>query len=340
MNTFQKNTSLQPFNTFGIDVKAKYFCSLDSMEQFSELVQTDLFKNERSVFLGGGSNVLFTKDFDGVIVHNVIQGIEKQDETDEGIILRVSSGVNWHQFVRHCVDHGWGGVENLSLIPGTVGATPIQNIGAYGVEISEVIEKVEVFDFTDRQMKSFSKDECRFGYRESVFKSDMKEKIFISSVTLRLTKKNHRINTSYGAIGDTLKRMNIEQPSIQSVSDAVIKIRSEKLPDFKTLGNAGSFFKNPEIAEQHFLQLKNNFAGIPHYPAANQRVKVPAGWLIEQCGWKGKKINHVGVHGMQALVLVNFGGAKGEEIFQLAMKVMESVQEKFSIALTPEVNIF
>src|SRR5258706_4670364 len=325
MIAIKENTSLRPFNTFGIDVKAKYFCSLGAMEQLRELVQTDLFRNERRMLLGGGSNVLFTKDFEGLVIQNSIQGIEGHDETDEHITLRVSSVVTWHQFVLHCVDHDWGGVENLSLIPGTVGATPIQNIGAYGVEISEVIEKLEAFDFTNGVMKSFAKDECGFGYRESVFKTDFKEKIFISSVTLRLTKKNHRFNTSYGAISDTLQRMHIEQPSIQSIINAVIKIRTEKLPDFNTMGNAGSFFKNPEITEQHFLQLQNNFANIPHYHAANQRVKVPAGWLIEQCGWKGKKINHVGVHAMQALVLVNFGGAKGEEIFQLATQIMTSV---------------
>jgi UDP-N-acetylmuramate dehydrogenase len=340
MHPVQKNINLKPFNTFGIEAKAKYFCSIESEEQLQELMATDLFKNERRIFLGSGSNVLFTKDFEGLIVHNVIQGIEKQDETDENILLRVASGVNWHQLVLHCVQHNWGGVENLSLIPGTVGAAPIQNIGAYGVEVSEVIEKVDGFDITNNMSKSFTKDECRFGYRESVFKSVFKEKIFISSVTLRLWKKNHRINVSYGAINDTLKQMNITHLSIQSVSDAVIKIRKEKLPDFNVIGNAGSFFKNPEITEQHYQQLKSNYASIPHYPAANQRVKVPAGWLIEQCGWKGKKINHVGVHAMQALVLVNFGGAKGEEIFQLAMKIIESVKEKFSITLIPEVNIF
>jgi UDP-N-acetylmuramate dehydrogenase len=185
-----------------------------------------------------------------------------------------------------------------------------------------------------------TKDECRFGYRESVFKSHFKEKIFISSVTLRLSKKNHRINISYGAISDTLKHMNVTQPSIQSVSDAVIKIRKEKLPDFNVIGNAGSFFKNPEVTEQHLEQLKNNFPAIPHYPSANQMVKIPAGWLIEQCGWKGKRINKTGVHAMQALVLVNFGEAKGEEIFQLAMQIIDSVKEKFSITLSPEVNIF
>jgi UDP-N-acetylmuramate dehydrogenase len=340
MHQVEKNINLKSFNTFGIEAKAKYFCSVESEEQLQELMTTDLFKNERRIFLGSGSNVLFTKDFEGLIIRNAIQGIEKVDETDEHILLRVASGVNWHQLVLHCVQHNWGGIENLSLIPGTVGAAPIQNIGAYGVEVSEVIEKVEGFDITNGMLKSFTKDECRFGYRESVFKSVFKEKIFISSVTLSLWKKNHRINVSYGAINDTLKEMNIAHPTIQSVSDAVIKIRREKLPDFNVIGNAGSFFKNPEITEEHFQQLKNNFTAIPHYPAANQQVKVPAGWLIEQCGWKGKKLNHVGVHAMQALVLVNFGGAKGDEIFQLAMKIIESVKEKFSITLTPEVNIF
>jgi len=340
MIVIKENTNLKPFNTFGIEAKAKYFCSIKSEEQLRELMTTDLFKNERRIFIGGGSNILFTKDFDGLIIHNVIQGIEKQEETDESITLTVSSGVNWHQLVLHCVQNNWGGIENLSLIPGTVGAAPIQNIGAYGVEVSEVVEKVEAFDVMNGMKKLFTKDECRFGYRESVFKSVFREKIFISSVTLRLSKKNHRLNINYGAISDTLKQMNIAHPTIQAVSDAVIKIRKEKLPDFNVIGNAGSFFKNPEITEQHFQQLKNNFTAIPHYPTANQRVKVPAGWLIEQCGWKGKKINHVGVHAMQALVLVNFGGAKGEEIFQLAMKIIESVSEKFSITLIPEVNIF
>jgi UDP-N-acetylmuramate dehydrogenase len=340
MHQIEKNVNLKSYNTFGIEAKAKYFCSIESEEQLQELITTELFKNERRIFLGGGSNVLFTKDFEGLIIHNVIQGIKKQDETDENILLRVASGVNWHQLVLHCVQHNWGGVENLSLIPGTVGAAPIQNIGAYGVEISEVIEKVDGVDITNNLSKSFTKDECRFGYRESVFKSVFKEKIFISSVTLRLWKKNHHFNVSYGAINDTLKQMNTTHLSIQSISDAVIKIRKEKLPDFNVIGNAGSFFKNPEITEQHYQHLKSNYASIPHYPTANQRVKVPAGWLIEQCGWKGKKINHVGVHAMQALVLVNFGDAKGEEIFQLAMKIIESVKEKFSITLTPEVNIF
>jgi UDP-N-acetylmuramate dehydrogenase len=214
----------------------------------------------------------------------------------------------------------------------------MQNIGAYGVEVREVIEKVEAVELSTGLVKTFNNKECKFGYRESVFKSELKEKFFISSVTLTLTKKSHRINTSYGAIADTLHAMNITQPSIKNVSDAVIKIRSEKLPDFKVIGNAGSFFKNPEISEEHFSKLKNDFPDVPHY-SANQGVKVPAGWLIEQCGWKGKIFNRVGVHEKQALVLVNHGDATGDEIFSLAQKIISSVKEKFSITLTPEVNI-
>ncbi len=336
----KESISLKPYNTFGIEVSAKYFCSLQSVEQFQQLVQTDLFKNEKRLFLGGGSNVLFTKDFEGLVIHNAIQGIQRNDETDETVLLRVSSGVQWHSLVLHCVENNWGGVENLSLIPGTVGAAPIQNIGAYGIEVSEVIEKVEAFELKSGAVKSIGKEQCRFAYRESIFKREWKEKYFISSVTLRLSKKNHRIHTNYGAISDTLARMNVAHPTIQSLSDAVIKIRREKLPDYATLGNAGSFFKNPEISEQHFQELKVKFPSIPNYPAANQHVKVPAGWLIEQCGWKGKRINHAGVHATQALVLVNFGDARGEEIFSLAMQIMQSVKENFSITLTPEVNIF
>jgi UDP-N-acetylmuramate dehydrogenase len=340
MNSIRKNLSLKAYNTFGIDVKAKYFCAVSSIEQFQELTQSGLFQNEKRLILGGGSNVLFTKDFDGLIIHNSISGIETVTENEKTIHLNARSGESWHQLVMHCVNNDWGGIENLSLIPGTVGAAPIQNIGAYGIEVSEVIEKVEGVHMITSETMSFSKDECKFTYRESVFKNDLKEKIFISSVTLRLSKKNHRLNTSYGAINDTLKQMNVAHATIQSVSNAVIKIRKEKLPDFASVGNAGSFFKNPEISEHRFQFMKNEFPTMPHYAAANQQVKVPAGWLIEQCGWKGKKINHVGVHPTQALVLVNLGEAKGEEIFSLAMKIIESVNEKFSIPLIPEVNIF
>jgi len=334
----QENINIKAYNTFGIDAKAKYFCELRSVDELTDLVQSDLFKKEKHIFLGGGSNVLFTKDFDGIVIHNSILGKTIVHETDETVFLKVNSGEQWHSTVIYCVNNNWSGIENLSLIPGTVGASPIQNIGAYGVEIKDVIEKVETVELTTGAIKSFSNEECEFGYRESVFKNKFKEKHFISSVTLRLSKKNHRININYGAIIDTLKQMNVEHATIRNVSDAVIKIRGEKLPDFNTLGNAGSFFKNPEIDATHFNELKNEFPSIPNYPA-NQSVKVPAGWLIEQCGWKGKRINHVGVHAHQALVLVNFGGASGEEILSLAQQIIQSVKEKFLITLTPEVNI-
>lgn len=339
MNNLLKNISLKDYNTFGIDAKAKYFCEIQSVNQLMDLIQSDLFKKEKRLILGGGSNVLFTKDFDGLIIHNSILGKEKINETVDSVSIQLNSGEVWHQAVMYCVENNWGGIENLSLIPGTVGAAPMQNIGAYGVEVKEVIEKVEAVELATGRIMTFTNEECKFGYRESVFKNELREKFFISSVTLTLSKKSHRINTSYGAIADTLHTMNISQPTIKNVSDAVIKIRSEKLPDFKTLGNAGSFFKNPEISEERFSKLKNDFPIVPHY-SANQGVKVPAGWLIEQCGWKGKTFDHVGVHAKQALVLVNYGDATGDEIFSLAQKIISSVKEKFSITLTPEVNIF
>jgi UDP-N-acetylmuramate dehydrogenase len=241
--------------------------------------------------------------------------------------------------VLHCVKNNWGGIENLSLIPGLVGAAPIQNIGAYGTEIKNMITQVEAIDLKTGLTKLFTNEECCFGYRESVFKNALREKYFISSITLTLTKKNHRLNTSYGAIHETLSSMNIEQPTIKSISDAVIAIRQSKLPDPRVIGNAGSFFKNPSITVNHYQSLQKTNTTIPSYPSANQEVKVPAGWLIEQCGWKGKKINHVGVHPKQALVLVNYGDGKGEDVFDLAVKIASSVKEKFNIELTPEVNI-
>jgi UDP-N-acetylmuramate dehydrogenase len=339
MISIQENVSLKSYNTFGIDAKAKYFCDIKSIDDLISLVQSEFIKKERFLILGGGSNVLFRKDFDGLVVHNSIHGRNVVHERDESIYLKVNSGEVWHDTVIYCVQNRWGGIENLSLIPGTVGAVPMQNIGAYGVEAREVIENVEAVELSTGRIKTFTNQECKFAYRESIFKNELKEMFFISSVTLSLTKKNHRITTSYGAIADTLSKMNITQPSIKSVSDAVIKIRSEKLPDFHALGNAGSFFKNPEISEEQFSKLQSEFQSVPHYPA-NQGVKVPAGWLIEQCGWKGKTVGNAGVHDKQALVLVNRGGATGDEIFSLAMKIISSVSEKFSITLTPEVNIF
>ena len=339
MDNISKNISLKTYNTFGVEAITRYFCKITHEDQVRSLLETDLYKNEKVLILGSGSNMLFTKDFDGLVVKVDLQGINIVDEDDERVIIKAMSGENWHQLVVHCVNHQWGGIENLSLIPGTVGAAPIQNIGAYGVEIKEVVENVTGIDRQTGEEIIYQNQECSFGYRESIFKHQLKEKIFISSVTLSLTKKNHLFNTSYGAIKDTLNEMNISEPTVKTISDAVIHIRKSKLPDPTQLGNAGSFFKNPSIHLQHYQSLQKEYLNIPGYHSVNQNVKVPAGWLIEQCGWKGKKINHVGVHVHQALVIVNYGNGNGEEIFQLAMQIILSVKEKFNITLTPEVNI-
>jgi UDP-N-acetylmuramate dehydrogenase len=339
MIQIEENINLKPFNTFGIAVNTRYFSKVRTSEELLELTQTHVFKNEKHLILGGGSNILFTSDFDGLIIKTELKGIEVIDESDEVVTIKAQSGELWHDLVLHCVHQQWGGIENLSLIPGTVGASPIQNIGAYGVELKDVLKEVECIDLTTGEKLTFNNSECAFGYRDSIFKHQLKEKIFISSITLSLTKKNHLFNTSYGAIADTLKAMNLHEVSIQSISDAVIQIRKNKLPDPTHLGNAGSFFKNPVISFTHYQSLQKTFSTIPGYHSVNQEVKVPAGWLIEQCGWKGKRINHVGVHAYQALVIVNYDNATGEEIFDLAQQIITSVKQKFYITLTPEVNI-
>lgn len=339
MTHMEENISLKPYNTFGIDAKAKYFIRIRTEKDFQELIRTKIYQDNPSLILGGGSNVLFTKDYDGLIIKDEIKGISVEDETDDVIHIKSFAGENWHEFVMYCVQNNYGGIENLSLIPGTTGAAPMQNIGAYGVEMKEVVKKVDAIDKINGSHRSFTNEECHFGYRESVFKQELKEKYFISSVTLTLTKRNHVLNINYGAINDTLKMMNVTHPTIQSISDAVIHIRKSKLPDPAQTGNAGSFFKNPTIPWQHYNDLKERYPSIPGYPSENQMIKVPAGWLIEQCNWKGKRINEVGVHSQQALVLVNYGDAKGEAILALSLNVKSSVKEKFNIDLTTEVNI-
>ena len=339
MTQIEENKDLRALNTFGFKVKAKFFTTIHSKEELHELIHSDLYQREERLILGGGSNILFKRDYDGLVIKVDLKGITVVSQTEDSLLLQVASGEVWHELVLHCVKNNWGGIENLSLIPGLVGAAPIQNIGAYGTEIKNMITQVEAIDLKTGLTKLFTNEECCFGYRESVFKNALREKYFISSITLTLTKKNHRLNTSYGAIHETLSSMNIEQPTIKSISDAVIAIRQSKLPDPRVIGNAGSFFKNPSITVNHYQALQKTNTTIPSYPSANQEVKVPAGWLIEQCGWKGKKINHVGVHPKQALVLVNYGDGKGEDVFDLAVKIASSVKEKFNIELTPEVNI-
>jgi UDP-N-acetylmuramate dehydrogenase len=339
MINIRENISLKTLNTFGIQATARYYCEVTDPDQLQDIIRNPVYKSNKHLILGGGSNILFTSDFDGLVIKSALLGRSIKEQTDEKVMFEAGAGENWHGIVTHCIDHDWGGIENLSLIPGTVGAAPIQNIGAYGVEIKNVIEKVTAIDLVTGEQRTFNNSDCRFGYRESVFKHELKENIFISSITLRLTKKTHVLHTHYGAIQEVLKQRGIDHPSIKDVSDAVISIRQGKLPDPKVTGNAGSFFKNPTISEDAFIQIKKAYPPIPSYSSDNQTVKIPAGWLIEQCGWKGKRIGNIGVHPQQALVLVNYGEGKGDEILQLAMKIQTSVKEKFGVTLTTEVNI-
>ncbi|HEY9005340.1 UDP-N-acetylmuramate dehydrogenase [Ohtaekwangia sp.] len=335
----QKNVSLAPFNTFGIQATAKEFTVLHSIEDVQRLVASDIFRDQRVLILGGGSNILFTKDFDGLVAKIEIKGREVMHKDDDHVVLKAGAGENWHALVMYCVDNNWGGVENLSLIPGTMGAAPMQNIGAYGVEIKDVIESVDAIDVRSGLIRTFSNAACRFGYRESIFKQEVKDQYIMVSVTLRLTTRNHRFNSSYGAVTDTMKALGHHELSVRAISDAVIHIRRSKLPDPAMIGNAGSFFKNPTIDASLYEALKKTYPDIPGYTAGSALFKVPAAWLIEQCGWKGKTFNSIGVHQHQALVLVNYGGGEGEKIWELAMNIQSSVKEKFNIILHPEVNV-
>ncbi|MFN3840308.1 MAG: UDP-N-acetylmuramate dehydrogenase [Cyclobacteriaceae bacterium] len=339
MIQIQEDVDLRPYNTFGISERTKYFVAVTSVEDFQQLILHPVYHNNPRIILGGGSNVLFTKSFGGLVIHTTLRGIETVYETDEEVWLKAAAGETWHTLVMHCVGNNYGGIENLSLIPGTVGAAPIQNIGAYGVELKETLLCVDGIDMDSGERRVFSNADCRLGYRDSIFKQELKGKIFISSITLRLTKKNHRIRIDYGTLRDVLKHMQITHPTIRSVSDAVIRIRSSKLPDPLILGNAGSFFKNPEVSSIHFHELKKFHPTMPGYETENQQVKIPAAWLIESCGWKGKRLDRVGVHEHQALVLVNYGGAKGNDILHLATQIQSSVRTKFQIDLQPEVTI-
>lgn len=339
MITFQENVHLFPYNTFGINAIARYFVVVRSLEEAREVFSSSLFRAHPHLILGGGSNVLLTKDFEGIVVKNDINGKEIVSANDSTAELKVGSGENWHQLVMYCVERGLGGIENLSLIPGTVGAAPMQNIGAYGVEIREVIREVEAIEIKTGDLRRFTRDECAFGYRESIFKQGLKNQYFISSITLSLTRKEHHFNVSYGAIREVLAAKGISDLSIAAISDAVIQIRRSKLPDPAVIGNAGSFFKNPSIDEASFASLRKDYPAIPSFPGENHLVKIPAAWLIEQCGWKGKTFDNIGVHKHQALVLVNYGRGEGKKIWELAMKIQSSVKEKFNIHLQPEVNV-
>ena len=331
----QQNISLKKYNTFGIAVNAKRFISVDSVYELQQLL-----KVEKNLFLiSGGSNMLLTKDIETLVVHIDIKGISIDKEDEKAVYLTVNAGEDWHEFVLWCISNDYGGIENLSLIPGNVGTCPIQNIGAYGVEVKDTITKIEGLEVASGKLVTFSNKACKFGYRNSIFKNSHKGKIILTSVGFKLTKKEHQLNTSYGAIETELTSKEILKPTLKNVSDAVIAIRKSKLPDPKEIGNSGSFFKNPVISQSKFLELQKKYPKVPSYSVSNADVKVPAGWLIEQAGFKGKRFGNCGVHEKQALVLVNYGNASGKEIHKLAQKIQESILQKFNISLEIEVNI-
>ena len=331
----EENISLKNYNTFGIDVTAKRFICIDSVYQLQELL-----KVEKDIFLiSGGSNILLTKDIEKLVVHIDIKGVSIDQENENEVFLTVNAGENWHEFVLWCVDNNYGGLENLSLIPGNVGTCPIQNIGAYGVEVKDTITKVEALHIETGKLVQFSNEECKFGYRNSIFKNEVKGKYIITSVSFKLTKQNHNFNTSYGAIETELTSKNIAKPNLKNISDAVIAIRKSKLPDPKEIGNSGSFFKNPVITKAHFLTLQKTYPEIPSYIISENQVKVPAGWLIEKAGFKGKRFGDFGVHKKQALVLVNYNNATGKDIYNLAETIQKEIKSKFEIKLEIEVNV-
>ena len=334
-----ENVSLKSYNTFGIDAVAKYFAPFNSIDGLQELLlQNHQEAGSSLLVLGGGSNILLTKDFDGLVLKNEIAGIEVVDEDADHVYVRAGAGENWHQFVLYCVQNEFAGVENLSLIPGNVGASPMQNIGAYGVELKDVFQGLEAWHINNQRLVSFSLQDCAFGYRESVFKNKYKGQFIITSVTYRLNKKPV-FNTSYGAIQQELEKMGVTELSIADISKAVINIRSSKLPNPKEIGNAGSFFKNPTISKIDFERLIQAFPMMPSFAVDDEHVKLSAAWLIEQCGWKGYRKGDAGCYPKQALVLVNYGEARGAEILELSEEIIKSVQKKFDIVLQREVNL-
>ena len=342
MQEVQNNISIKPYNSFGIDVKAQRMAFFSSPEQLKQILieQADFIKEFKNILvLGGGSNLLFTQNFSGLILKNEIKGLEIYKEDELHVYVKAGAGENWHQFVLFCLENNLAGAENLALIPGSVGAAPMQNIGAYGVELKEVFYKLDALNLTTHEMISFNKEDCAFGYRESVFKNKYKNQFAICEVYFRLNKVPV-FNISYGAIADALKNDFANEVSIQNIATAVIKIRQSKLPDSKVIGNSGSFFKNPEVTPEKYQQLKNNFENIVAFPLPNGNYKLAAGWLIEQCGWKGFRDGDAGCYPLQALVLVNYGSASGKEIYELAQKIISSVEKKFDVQLHPEVNIY
>ncbi len=336
MIEIKENYSLKKYNTFGFDVKCTYFSNFSNIDELKELLRLKQEKKIPLLIIGGGSNVLFTGDYNGLVIQPTIKGIEIISEATDYVDLRVGAGENWDEFVNFCVEHNWFGIENLSLIPGFVGTCPIQNIGAYGVEVKDTITKVETIEIKTLKKHLFSSTECKFGYRDSIFKRELKGKHIITFVHFRL-KKNTEFILNYGNLTDELKKF--DSVNLKNVRQAVISIRESKLPNPEVIGNAGSFFKNPEVEMSVYEKIKQTYPMIPCYPQGKNKVKVPAGWLIEQAGWKGKNIGNAGVHSKQALVLVNLGNATGSEVLSLASEIQRSVNQKFGIELEMEVNV-
>lgn len=333
-----QNTSLRGYNTFGLEVRADWFAEVRSVDDLIGLVRDPKFQPMPKMILGGGSNVLFTCDVHALVIYNKILGKSLRPDGDDHFLVTAGGGETWHELVKYSIEHSCGGIENLSLIPGSAGAAPIQNIGAYGVELKDHFHELEAIDLTSGDVRIFSKEDCAFGYRDSVFKRSEKGKYLIASITLRLD-RHHRVRTHYGAIEQELSKMGILNPGIRDVSEAVIRIRSSKLPDPAVIGNAGSFFKNPEVSQEDYDRLHALFPDLIAYPGASGKMKLAAGWLIEKAGWKGKRLGNVGMHEKQALVLVNYGGATGKELIEHARRVQQHVQDQFGVLLEMEVNI-
>lgn len=330
--------SLLAYNTFGIDVKADYFVRVNNEKQLIDILHNQAIESE-ILILGGGSNLLFTQNIPSLVIKNEISGRSFEELDDDHVLVRAGAGENWHEFVVWCLEHDFGGLENLSLIPGTVGAAPIQNIGAYGIELKNVFHNLRAINLSSGEARTFTAEQCEFGYRDSIFKRDLKGKYYITEVTFKLTRKDHVIRDGYGAIRSVLQEKGITQPAIKDIHQAVIEIRSSKLPDPAEIGNAGSFFKNPEVPAEHFGKIHAAYPDMPSYPGKNGLVKIPAGWLIEQCGWKGRRRGPIGCYEKQALILVNYGGGSGKEILKLSEDIAADVMGQFGIQLHREVNV-
>ena len=333
-----KNKSLANLNTFRIDVNAKYFSSINSIQELQSLCEHSIYSENELFILGGGSNILLTKDVDSLVIKNDIKGIEVLKDDDDTVEIMAGGGENWHEFVMFCVARGYGGIENLSLIPGNIGAAPMQNIGAYGVEIKDTFKYLNAFHIQSGEIHQFNNNDCQFGYRESIFKNKFKGEYIILNIVLKLSKKP-RVNSSYGDIEKKLTEWDINNPSIKDISDAVISIRESKLPNPTKIGNSGSFFKNPIINSEQFKTLLDKYPNVVYYKMDNDLFKIAAGWLIDNAGWKGKTFNNYGIHKKQALVLVNYGGARGSDINDLSEKIIDDIHEKYNIKLEKEVNI-